>query len=169
MEENTKQTSQRSRKIDITRQIISSLAAIGIGVVVILLIKTPERPISGPAANSAEEKAPEVVKIEGPQTLSVTAGTPLEKMLAFAVIKGNSAAAPHLSVTGAVVARVGLGTGNLEDRWRFQTPDLVGTHSDWLKATSDVKYAQTQLENTKNFSASQITRTEAQLMGESGA
>jgi membrane fusion protein, heavy metal efflux system len=104
-------------------------------------------PASGIGANGEPE---EVVRITSPGRVWVAPGSRMAAKLAAELPRRQTIAAPALTVTGSVVARLdanaksSAGFQGSEDRWDFATPELATSYGDWVKSGDDLDFAQKQ-------------------------
>lgn len=98
----------------------------------------------------------EAVSLAGPGLIAVQPGIPLEKKLELTTVKQERINSPLLSVTGAVMARLRLGSGSVEDRWQFSSVELSGIYADWQKAGTEMEFAAKQLTKTRELTAAQL-------------
>ena len=94
---------------------------------------------------------PEPVKVAGPGQLTIEQDSAIWQSLAVKEIERETIETPLLQVTGFVLARVVAGNGSLADRWRFNTSELSGTYADWLRIQSEVRFAESQLDKTRQL------------------
>jgi multidrug efflux pump subunit AcrA (membrane-fusion protein) len=63
---------------------------------------------------------------------------------------------PLLTVTGSVVAQLRPGSAPAEDRWQFNTPELLTAYTDWRKSNADVELAEKQLKEIRELTEDRI-------------
>lgn len=126
-----------------------STATIG-AIVIIVLLMRPRGSHSnhGIEANKAVGSSPRVRAVE-PGIIEIAADTPLHKELARLTVVSEKISLPLLSVGGTVVARIRKGSEPMEDRWQFDRPELSTSYADWLRATNEIDFAESQLSKTK--------------------
>jgi hypothetical protein len=95
-----------------------------------------------PALKAQPTQNADVVRLVGPRLIAVMPDSPLDKKLEIAGASKQKTPAPVLSVTGSIVARLPAGSGPAEDRWQFNSPDLLSAYTDWQKARADVTFAE---------------------------
>ncbi len=94
---------------------------------------------------------PEPVKVAGPGRLTIEKDSALWQSLGVKEVERETIETPLLQVTGFVLARVVAGGGSLADRWRFNTSELSSTYADWLRIQSEVRFAESQLDKTRQL------------------
>lgn len=150
------------RSVKVWRSLWMAAATLGIVAVLILLIN-PRRSVS-----QQHEVAPPTrpttqtpAGVEGPSIIRVAADTPLREQLSFYMTKREKVHYPTITVTGSVLARLRAGTGPVEDRWQFSTSELSATYADWVRAKSEVEFAQSQFKKTQELVAAQTEYLDA--------
>jgi membrane fusion protein, heavy metal efflux system len=98
----------------------------------------------------------DVVRVAGPDLIAVQPDTPLASKLDVRTVATERIAAPLLSVTGSVVARLSPGTDNADARWDFSQLELATTYADWLRARAEEPYTQQQLAKTRELVAARV-------------
>lgn len=109
-----------------------------------------------PSAPTSDTAAAEVVRVAGPQLIAVQPGSPLAGKLSVHRVASERIAAPLLTVTGSIVARLAPGKGNAEARWDFSQLELSTNYADWLRARAEEPYAEQQLAKTRQLAAARI-------------
>jgi cobalt-zinc-cadmium efflux system membrane fusion protein len=127
------------------------VATVAIGWILISLFRNPPRPIAAKPAPDSRRISRDPVQVAGPSTITVASDAPLRKQLALVNIQRTDIKFPVLNVSGSILARVVPGTGAIEDRWQFSTADLSTAYAEWLKAKSEIKFAESQLQKTKDL------------------
>lgn len=101
------------------------------------------------------EPAP-VVRLMGPQIIRVQSGSLLEKKLHIAKVAKTSLDTPLLVVTGAVVARLPIGSDQPRDeRWQFNSVELSGVYADWLRTQTEIDFNTKRLVKIRELTAAQ--------------
>ncbi|MCE9603753.1 MAG: efflux RND transporter periplasmic adaptor subunit [Planctomycetia bacterium] len=77
--------------------------------------------------------------------------SPLREQLSFFKTARSKVTYPLMTVTGSVLARVSNGEGPIEDRWQFSTAELSTTYTEWIRAKSEVDFAQSQYDKTREL------------------
>jgi cobalt-zinc-cadmium efflux system membrane fusion protein len=140
-------TDPEAKRSNLSRQITSAVATVAVGVIVIFLLK-PAKP-EPPALRAADavQAAPVLVTAHG--VLTMVSDTPLAKKITFATVSLRSLSTPLIASTGAVVARLTVGSGAATTTaeggmtapaWDFGSPDLFSTYTAWLQSQEDVKF-----------------------------
>lgn len=147
------------------RQVLSGLAVLAVGVLVVLLVKPKATEAPTPRDADLQQSAP--VRVTAHGTLFITPGTPLAQKLASVTVSEQKLSTPILSSTGAVIARLAVGAGvtrasnaNAASRpaqggaatrlgaqpatevpaWDFGSPDLFTTYTAWIQSLDDVRF-----------------------------
>jgi membrane fusion protein, heavy metal efflux system len=121
------------------------------GGVLVWLLSSPFR--ARPVDDSATDVQPptEVVKVIDQGAIRITPGTPLAKKLAIVAVRNVEISVPVLSVTGSIVARLRPGSGPPEDRWQFNTSDVLSAYTDWRKSASDIEFNTKELQKVREL------------------
>jgi hypothetical protein len=127
------------------------LATLAIGWILVSLFRNPPRMSLAKPAPIVRREEGEPVRVVGRNLISVAAKAPLREQLAIVEIQRTKIKFPVLSVSGSILARVVPGSGPIEDRWQFSTADLSTAYAQWLKAKSEIKFAESQLQKTKDL------------------
>lgn len=127
------------------------VATVAIGWILVSLFRTPPRPVQGKSPPDARPSHHEPVQVAGRNSISVAADAPLRRQLSIVEIQRTKIKFPILSVSGSIVARIVPGSDAIEDRWQFSNADLSTTYAEWLKAKSEIKFAESQLQKTKDL------------------
>lgn len=138
----------------------------GAAIVAVLVMVSIVRPLAtarddgavGPAAH--KPTAPAAVTIVGPGELELAPDTPLEHNLKTITLAAEKISYPLLRVTGSVIARIRAGKEPIEDRWQFATQELSTTYADWLKAKSDIEFAENRSKRVNELATAQAHRFE---------
>jgi multidrug efflux pump subunit AcrA (membrane-fusion protein) len=109
-----------------------------------------------PAGATKVERPNAVVQLAGTGSIKVEADTPLQKKLEIADAKQEKLAAPILNVTGSVVARLAPGKDPAQDRWQFNSPDVLSAYTDWQKSRIDVEFNQEQLAKIRKLNKERV-------------
>jgi cobalt-zinc-cadmium efflux system membrane fusion protein len=146
----------RSQKTRLWLMIKVGFAALVIGTVLVLLWSPFREPTAAVPKTEPPQNAA-VVQLVSPRLIAVQAGSLLEKKLAVVPASREQLAAPVLTVTGSVVARLRSGNEPAEDRLQFSSPELLTTYADWQKGRTEVDFAEKQLGKTRELTAAQLT------------
>ncbi len=138
------------------RAVKITLAPLAIGSLLVLLWSS-FHDTATPALKTEPQRNAEVVRVVGPRLIAVTPESPLDKKLVIAGASKQQTPAPVVSVTGSVVARLPAGSGPVEDRWQFSSPDLLAAYTDWQKSRNDVDFAERQLTKIRELDTARIT------------
>jgi multidrug efflux pump subunit AcrA (membrane-fusion protein) len=136
-------------------------STVGVAWVVMILVDPPKsssqttKPVVQPPA------PPPAVKIVGPSLLMISKETPLREQLVVIKTKKTPVSFPKMTVTGSVLARVRDGKGTFEDRWQFATHDLSTTYADWVRAKSEVLFAESQYDKTRELAKAETDHLDA--------
>jgi hypothetical protein len=96
-----------------------------------------------------------LVRLVGPRLISVKAGSLLEQKFNISTVKKEKINTPLLMVTGAVVARLPIGSAPMEDRWQFNSIDLSGVYTDWQRAQAEKEFNSKRLVKIRELTAAQ--------------
>ena len=121
-------------------QLVLSLA-VAVGVFAYLLLASGAHKGEN---ESHPAKPEEVVGIDGPRTIRIRPGTPLDKKLTVGKVEATWLTTPILPVTGTTLASLRPGAEYANDAWQFATSDLLSAFSDWQKAVLDIQFQETQ-------------------------
>jgi multidrug efflux pump subunit AcrA (membrane-fusion protein) len=103
----------------------------------------------------------EVVRIAGPRTLFIEAGTPLDgKLDKDAKVRLETLTTPLLPVTGTVLVSLRKGDDEAKDSWQFATSDLLAAFADWQRAITDLKFQKKQLTLITEMNDKRVKRQE---------
>ena len=134
------------------------LAILITSAVLVLLVWFPfERP--RPPAIATDTQKSSVVQLAG-RLVTIQADSALEKKLAVAPVEREKISSPLLTVTGSIVARLRPGAGAAEDRWQFNTPELLSVYTDFQKSRADVDFAEKQLVKIRQLNRTRVTAQE---------
>ena len=165
---------------ELRRQLLSTAAVLGIGALVILLLKPAGTEPQTPREADTEQTAP--VRVVGHAELSITPETPLMKRLSFTTVSSQKLSSPILTATGAVIARLAVGagmthgTGNSSSTrptsepathpttepvtvlpaWDFGSPDLFTTYTSWIQSQDDVKYNEDEVAKIRGLDEAKV-------------
>ncbi|MBL1262982.1 efflux RND transporter periplasmic adaptor subunit [Candidatus Methylomicrobium oryzae] len=106
----------------------------------------------------AGQNAPDntaVVKLAGPRTVAVRAGSLLEQKLDISTVPKDQITTPLLLATGSVVAHLAPGSNPSEDRWQFNSIELSGVYADWQRARAEKEFNIKRLEKIRQLTAAQ--------------
>lgn len=132
------------------------LARIQIGCWILLVVS-----LCVPTLVASEDKslfAPPVatvVELVGPRTIKVQVDSLLEHKLNITSVHKQKITTPLVSVTGAVVARLPIGSAPMEDRWQFNSIELAAVYADWQKAQVEKEFNQKRLAKIKQLTEAQ--------------
>ncbi|MBX3025129.1 efflux RND transporter periplasmic adaptor subunit [bacterium] len=115
------------------------------------------RPGVDDAAMSAAADGSGEVRVVAPRRIAVAPGSPLADKLEIRTVAAERLAAPRLTVSGSIVARLGGGADNREARWDFSQPELAAAYADWLRARTEEPYAAAQLAKTRQLVAARVS------------
>ncbi|MDD5273414.1 MAG: RND transporter, partial [Methylovulum sp.] len=108
------------------------------------------------AESKAEDIASSpVVELAGARLIRVKAGSLLEQKFSIAPVKKERISTPLLLVTGAVVARLPVGSAPKEDRWQFNSIELAGVYADWQRAQAEKDFNAKRLEKIRELTTAQ--------------
>ncbi|MDD5461427.1 MAG: efflux RND transporter periplasmic adaptor subunit [Methylococcales bacterium] len=110
------------------------------------------------AADQKEASAtevPAVVQLAEPRVIGVKAGSLLEKKFNISIVQKERINTPLLVVTGAVVARLPMGSTPMEDRWQFNSIELSGVYADWQRAQAEKNFNIKRLVKIRELTAAQ--------------
>jgi len=96
-----------------------------------------------------------VVKLIGPRTVGVKAGSLLEQKLNISIVPKEQITTPLLLATGSVVAHLAPGSNPSEDRWQFNSIELSGAYADWQRARAEKEFNVKRLAKIRELTASQ--------------
>ncbi|MGH8497948.1 MAG: efflux RND transporter periplasmic adaptor subunit [Methylococcales bacterium] len=105
---------------------------------------------------AAATEMPVVVQLVKPGLILVRSGSLLEKKLDISTVRKQPINTPLLVVTGAVVARLPIGTTPKEDRWQFNSIELSGVYADWLRAQAEKEFNSKRLVKIRELTAAQF-------------
>lgn len=122
---------------------------VGVAVLVLLSLNAgadskPETVVSSP-----------VVELAGNRLIRVKAGSLLEQKFSITSVQKQRITTPLLVVTGAVVARLPVGSAPKEDRWQFNSIELSGVYADWQRAQAEKDFNAKRLEKIRELTAAQ--------------
>jgi multidrug efflux pump subunit AcrA (membrane-fusion protein) len=60
-------------------------------------------------------------------------------------------------VTGSIAARLRPGDGPAEDRWQFNSSDVLSAYTDWRKSASDVEFNKKEVEKVRQLDEATVT------------
>jgi cobalt-zinc-cadmium efflux system membrane fusion protein len=137
---------------------------LGIGAILYLVLFPPRIVASAKTSNPTESLEPKrAVLIRDDGTIQITPDTSFTARIEKVRLENRQITDPLLTVSGLAVARVLVGTADLSERWRFDTPELGATHANWLKSKSEVAFARSQLTKTKELVVAETAFLEDQL------
>jgi hypothetical protein len=96
-----------------------------------------------------------VVELAGNRLIRVKAGSLLEQKFSITSVQKQRITTPLLVVTGAVVARLPVGSAPKEDRWQFNSIELSGVYADWQRAQAEKDFNAKRLEKIRELTAAQ--------------
>ncbi|MBT9098910.1 efflux RND transporter periplasmic adaptor subunit [Methylovulum psychrotolerans] len=122
---------------------------VGVALLVLLSLNAgadskPETVVSSP-----------VVELAGNRLIRVKAGSLLEQKFSITSVQKQRITTPLLVVTGAVVARLPVGSAPKEDRWQFNSIELSGVYADWQRAQAEKNFNAKRLEKIRELTAAQ--------------
>jgi cobalt-zinc-cadmium efflux system membrane fusion protein len=103
----------------------------------------------------ATMEASTVVQLVEPGVIGVKSGSLLEKKFNISTVQKERINTPLLVVTGAVVARLPIGSAPMEDRWQFNSIELSGVYADWLRAQAEKEFNSKRLVKIRELTAAQ--------------
>jgi membrane fusion protein, heavy metal efflux system len=139
----------------IRAQLIISVLLAG-GVLAWLLSSRFRSPTTSSSTDETRPPA-EVVKVIGPQLISISPGTPLEKKLAVVSVSNVQVSIPQLTVTGSIVARLRRGPEPAQDRWQFDSADVLTAYTDWQKSASDMEFNMKEVEKVRELDVATVS------------
>lgn len=107
-------------------------------------------------AQTRLEPKSDAVSLTEKGLIQVQLGTPLEKKLSSEVVNQERIQLPLLSVTGAIMARLGAGSGPIDDRWEFSSVELSAIYADWQKSGTEMEFTAKQLSKTRELTSAQL-------------
>ncbi|MFZ2725728.1 MAG: efflux RND transporter periplasmic adaptor subunit [Methylococcaceae bacterium] len=110
---------------------------------------------SNTTEQSNSNNTPPVVELKSSRLISVKTGSLLEQKLNITTVQKQRITTPLLLVTGAVVARLPIGSEPMEDRWQFNSIELAGVYADWQRAQAEKEFNAKRLVKIKELTASQ--------------
>ena len=135
-------------------QLVISLALVAC--VLAWLVWTPEdTKASQPNTVSAPKRM--AAEVSGFKQLSVELDSPLGRRLALRPLMPIQVTEPLMHVTGRVAASRRPGAEGGKDFWQFTSGDLLNTYASWEKATVDVLFFTSQLEQIKALAVAKET------------
>jgi len=96
-----------------------------------------------------------VVELAGNRLIRVKAGSLLEQKFSITSVQKQRITTPLLVVTGAVVARLPVGSAPKEDRWQFNSIELSGVYADWQRAQAEKDFNAKRLDKIRELTAAQ--------------
>ncbi len=153
-----------SRIAKVWRAAWMTIAVIGTTAIVVGLLRPhqpPERDQSDRAG--AVSKSTEPIAAVSNGLISISQETPLQEELSTVVVKSEQTKLPLVSVSGTILAQVRQGSGSFEERWQFSTSELSTLYADWLRALTDIEFAQNQLVKTKELAVAETEFLEANV------
>jgi cobalt-zinc-cadmium efflux system membrane fusion protein len=151
------------RRVKIWRSlwmIVATLAAVYVIAVLIYPSKSNSQTTKSTAKTAAPPPTPPV-QVAGPGLIAITPGTPLHEQLTIVHTKKTTVRFPRMLCTGSVVARIADGKDSFEDRWRFATQELSTTYADWVRAKSEVEFADGQYKKTQELVKAETVHLQA--------
>lgn len=164
---------------ELSRQVLSTAAVLGIGALVILLLKPAAREPQTPRDADTEQAAP--VRIVRHGEIALAPETPLMKHLSFTTVSSQKLSSPILTATGAVIARLAVGAGvtrapgavtsrpatesatrpttepaTVLPAWDFGSPDLFTTYTSWIQSQDDVKFNQAEVTKIRGLDEAKV-------------
>jgi hypothetical protein len=101
-------------------------------------------------------EASPVVRLVKPRVIGVESGSLLEKKFNISEVQKKRITTPLLVVTGAVVARLPIGSSPMEDRWQFNSIELSGVYADWQRAQAEKEFNSKRLVKIRELTAAQF-------------
>lgn len=131
------------------------------GWLLIIMVMAAAALLFGPWRPGHDTQTPSVpqnpaVSVLDDGAIRVEPGTPLAEKLAPVVVNAERIQSPLLSVTGAVMARLRVGSGAQDERWEFSSVELSGIYADWQKAGTEMEFTAKQLSKTRELTAAQL-------------
>ncbi len=152
------------RTVKFFRSLWMTSGCVGMGLVLYFVLFPPRGPVSGATPESTIAAEPkQAVNLRADGKIEIASGTVFASRIATTLLETRTITDPLVTVSGIVVARILPGTGELSDRWHFNTPELGTAHANWLKSNSEVVFSRNQLEKTKELASAQISFLELQL------
>ena len=134
---------------------IKILAIACIILAIVLLGSRFIRTVSDTKEGGAAKTSP-VVQLLKQRVISVKSGSILEKKLNISTVQKTRINTPLLIVTGAVVARLPIGKTPKEDRWQFNSVELSGVYTEWLRAQTEKDFNGKRLEKIRELTSAQF-------------
>lgn len=103
-----------------------------------------------------ESEVSAVVQLVKPLVIGVKSGSLLEKKFNISTVQKERITTPLLVVTGAVVARLPIGSTPMEDRWQFNSIELSGVYAEWLRAQAEKEFNTKRLVKIRELTAAQF-------------
>jgi len=139
-------------------------AAVVVTVLVVGSLLRPHVPAAHPSGKDSTVTEPtEPVQVVSASTISIATDTPLQKELTAITVTAEKTSKPLVSVSGTILAHVREGTGSFEERWQFSTTDLSTLYADWLRVSTEIEFARSQLAKTKELAVAETTFLEANV------
>ena len=140
------------------------VAVIGTSAIVAGLLRPHQPPPRDESdrSNSAPKATDPIMAVSN-GLISISQETPLQEELSTVVVKSEPTKLPLVSVSGTILAQVRQGPGSFEERWQFSTSELSTLYADWLRAVTDIEFAQNQLVKTKELAAAETEFLDANV------
>jgi hypothetical protein len=129
------------------------VVALAITIAFLIYLLLPESSTSEPESPSATQPVA-VVEVVGPRLIRVQPDTPFARHLQIATVSSSVLTRPLLTVTGRVAASLRPDQGG--GYWQFDSPQVLEVFRDWQKAQSDITFAQTQLQLTRQLATARL-------------
>ncbi|HSZ57886.1 MAG TPA: efflux RND transporter periplasmic adaptor subunit [Tepidisphaeraceae bacterium] len=164
---------------ELQRQVLSTAAVLGIGVLVVLLLKPAGSEPQTAREADTEQTAP--VRVVRHGEIAIAPETPLMKRLSFTTVSAQKLSTPILTATGAVIARLAVGAGTTRapssaasrpagesptrptaepatvlPAWNFGSPDLFTTYTSWIQSQDDVEYNQDEVAKIRGLDEAKV-------------
>jgi len=124
----------------------------GVSAGVVLLVLSSSQAGQAPQKSAGNTA---VVRLAGPRTVAVQAGSLLEQKLDISTVPREQITTPLLLATGSVVAHLAPGSKPSEDRWQFNTIELSGVYADWQRARAEGEFNVKRLEKIRELTSAQ--------------
>lgn len=119
----------------------------------------PNAPLGTSQAASAAGPTT-AVSVDHDGQITVDHTSPLRQKLTVTTVTRTRLTIPVLTVTGTVFASLRRDESGTRD-WQFNSPELLAVYSDWQKAMTEIAFASTQIESTRQLATSRTAAQDA--------
>jgi hypothetical protein len=138
-------------------------AAVAVTVAVVASLLRPRELRSRSTSTDAPAESTEPIRVLPSGLIAISTDTPLQRELSTINVASERISLPLMSVSGIVLAQVREGAGTFEERWQFSTSEVSSFYADWLKANTEIEFAQSQLAKTKELAIADTSYLEANV------